>query len=397
MNTKGSWLLNIDWDSWNTFRCKLIFKVGWLLLSLKYELLPYYRHRVSLLFITLSCIILVCYSGLACSTNTGWVTKSWWYYTSEWTTPVKEKEFDVRTGDDKNCINRFAPINKYSERWGWWGIAVCKGRHSICVSWSSSPAVILSTARAMNRAWVGGIRANNLFHAIYSSITRHRNRFIVFYTSMFLCALTLNRLSAAKRYCFIGWTRLTTCYCRIKIKIFLPSHMPSNNLQCYDFIKWNWWGNVGKGFSLSFYPLVVRLPTRFNTSKIFPYLSPFASHAEVYLFMRLGGVWKWLFTNTVNVKGNIRAIMSFRVFTPIFLIKVLISPECKAGDGRSENIRDATHADTNEQHPLIYHICSFILPISKIKCALIGVYKGRKNGWALLREESSFTLTGSWR
>lgn len=189
VNTKGSWLLNIDWDSWNTFRCKLIFKVGWLLLSLKYELLPYYRHRVSLLFITLSCIILVCYSGLACSTNTGWVTKSWWYYTSEWTTAVKEKEFDVRTGDDKNCINRFAPINKYSERWGWWGIAVCKGRHSICVSWSSSPAVILSTARAMNRAWVGGIRANNLFHAIYSSITRHRNRFIVFlYEHVPLCS-----------------------------------------------------------------------------------------------------------------------------------------------------------------------------------------------------------------
>lgn len=76
--------------------------------------------------------------------------------------------------------------------------------------------------------------------------------------------------------------------------------------------------------------------------------------------------WKWLFTNTVNMKRNIRAIMSFRVFTPIFLIKVPLLPEWmdeRASDGCGENRRhtwvDGGGSNTNEQHPLIYHICSF--------------------------------------
>lgn len=68
------------------------------------------------------------------------------------------------------------------------------------------------------------------------------------------------------------------------------------------------------------------------------------------------------------MKRNIRAIMSFRVFTPIFLIKVPLLREWmdeRASDGCGENRRhtwvDGGGSNTNEQHPLIYHICSFFL------------------------------------
>lgn len=111
--------------------------------------------------------------------------------------------------------------------------------------------------------------------------------------------------------------------------------------------------------------------------------------------MRWG--WKRLFTNTVNMKRNIRAIMSFRVFTPIFLIKVPFLPEWMVGWMKERWVDDtseATHTRggtwtkagiTNEQHPLIYHICSFFsghdarsIPIRSIFCEREERYEGAR-------------------
>lgn len=136
--------------------------------------------------------------------------------------------------------------------------------------------------------------------------------------------------------------------------------------------------------------------------------------------MRWG--WKRLFTNTVNMKRNIRAIMSFRVFTPIFLIKVPFLPEWMVGWMKERWVDDtseATHTRggtwtkagiTNEQHPLIYHICACVFSFSHIQQPIllprlwrryvagvtvcVWVCVGKRMEAA--QDELSYTCTGSW-